>query len=225
MLLNDSLKNKPNMTKKKRSRNCRRGYNTDWGAIDIKQHKHERSLRQRQRTRDKRASVVHVSLSKPQRAIKRRQQLAACDTAACKRRALLLYPDGMVSPMRLLPHTTNPRGVVGSLLGGKPVALAFNPLSKVVAMGLQDSICDEMWCDGGDAHSILEETGMQLNEASSDGIYGIVLLLRLRQCQHTGAICIGDLPLHREVYHHMQVHAPVDDTALSSDSEEDDGAR
>ena len=56
-----------------------------------------------------------------------------------------MHPDGAVSPMKLLAHTTHPDGVIGSLLGGKPQLLACLPAASIVLMGLQDAICDDEW--------------------------------------------------------------------------------
>lgn len=190
----------------------------NWHAVGVRNQKAARQLRQRLAIKAKRKSIPRVHLNNAQKWLHQRLRLAVEDTAACKRRAILIHPDGCVSPMRLLSHTNNKRGVVGSLLGGVPVVVAHNKQTNLVAMGLQDSVCDDKWEVGGDAHDVLRSSCMQIQDTASDGVYGMVLLVRLRQCVYTGRIEVADLPLHRDVYHHAQVEAP-DDNSCTEDAE------
>lgn len=106
------------------------------------------------------------------------------------RRAVLIHPDGTVSPMKLLPATKHPHGVLGSLLGGKPSIIASCKSTGVVLMGLQDTVCDDEWEPA--AYELLQ--CINVHKAVAD-IYGIVLCVRLCKHKPTGLIFLGDLPL------------------------------
>lgn len=107
-----------------------------------------------------------------------------------QRRAVLIHPDGTVSPMKLLPATKHPHGVLGSLLGGKPSVLASCPNTGVALMGLQDTVCDDEWKPP--AYELLQCINVKKGVAD---IYGIALCVRLCQHKPTGLIYLGDLPL------------------------------
>ena len=162
-----------------------------WCVVDEKERRQSRSMR----AKASRAASKHAARStyqiwaKAERWKHRRLMQFKADQHASGRRAILVHPDGSLSPMKMLAFTNHPSGVIGSFLGGSPVALAFNKHKNVVLMGLQDEICDEEW--GADAYALLKS--LRLHKTVRK-IYGRALCSRL--CMHeTGRIMLGDLPL------------------------------
>lgn len=163
-----------------------------WATITTKTQKEHRRQRQRQQQRNDRAAAMakYVHLNKRQRWLRVLRKMQGEAQQRSQRRAILIHPDGSVSPMKMLAHTVNKYGVIGSLLGGPPQLLASLPAAGVALMGLQDTICDDEWEPA--AYDLL--ASLKLRKAVGK-IYGRALCVRLAKFPLTGAVLLGDLPL------------------------------
>ena len=197
-----------------------------WVRVAEKEARCERSCRANAYHRkEKQAKLAaRVPFNKRQRWL--RQQAAEFKQAQLqsKRRAVLIHENGDVSPLKMLPFTSHPKGVIGSFLGGTPQILAARPSSGVVLLGIQDSICDDEW--EMKAYALLKSLNLQKRVGK---IYGRALCVRFRPYKNN--VLLDDMPLTmfttgscaNIVYTH-QVHAaeeqePTDDTNESAPGE------
>lgn len=135
-----------------------------------------------------------------------------CMNTMSKRRAILIQPSGVCSPVVLLPSTKNTRGIIGSFLGGNEMVVAHRDLldgTALVAFSVNDEVCDEKWT--ADAINIL--TRSMLTPPQCNGPYGNVLVVRM--LSEDGMVCIGDLVIRHEIPRELyctQTEAPEDTT-------------
>lgn len=155
---------------------------------DARQARRDRARKFHKLTKAKK-TAGRISLSKEARYQKQQCTDFRNEQRRCPRRAILMHPDGAVSPMKLLAYTTHPDGVIGSLLGGTPQLLACLPAAGIVLMGLQDTICDDEWSP--EAYALLRRIRLQKHVGK---IYGRALCARLVR-HSSGRVMLGDLPL------------------------------
>jgi hypothetical protein len=142
------------------------------------------------------------------------------------RRAIMIQPSGMCSPVVLLPSTRNSRGIIGSFLGGDANVVAFRDIgdgTELVVFCVNDDICDDEWSD--DANDILKRMDFKMVIMANIKLHGHALVVRL--CRATdGVVYIGDVVIKdgiaRSIYC-RQTEAPedtsVDDNSHDPESE------
>jgi hypothetical protein len=107
-----------------------------------------------------------------------------------KRYAIMIHPSGVCSPIILLPKTTNPRGIIGSFLGGDAKAVAYRDVddgSRLLVFCINDEVCDDEW--DPDAYAILER--MEFTMLYSGKIHGNAIVVRLSE--DCGTVYIGEV--------------------------------
>lgn len=164
-----------------------------WIAASKRDASQARTYRQKKQKRSFRKSKIERSLSKREKYIMSLHRETRDEILQSKRRAVLIHEDGAFSPIKMLPFTDHPHGVIGSFLGGVPVVVASHARSGVVMMGLQDSICDEEWSD--DANKLIQFLGL---DKKVEEVFGRALCFRLTKSS-TGQLILGDLQMQEGI--------------------------
>jgi hypothetical protein len=165
-----------------------------WGKVErqaSRRGRHERQLIQRRI--DRHAAISRrVHYTKESRFAHQRDRTMYTLNTMSKRRAIMLQPTGICSPVVLLPSTKNARGVIGSFLGGDARVIAYRDVSggsRLVVFCVNDEICDDCWCP--QTYDILKRMQFKMMATEDTLIYGNALVVRL--CEESGIVYIGDV--------------------------------
>jgi hypothetical protein len=189
-----------------------------WNGVDRLQARLGRRERQKSLHTEKRALAIarRRPYTKRMRYLHRASRRMYELNLMSSRRAIMIQPSGICSPVVLLPSTRNSRGIIGSFLGGDARVVAHREIrdgSELVVFCVNDDICDDEWDD--DAVAILTRMQFTMKVASGIKLHGHALVVRL--CKSTdGVIYIGDIVIRpgipRSIYCHQR-EASLDTSA------------
>lgn len=178
-----------------------------WFVVQNREKKQQRTKRQRDRQKEKRQSCIKNRLSKMERFLHQASKQTVEDCRLSQRRAILINAQGLLAPVKLLPYTTDPLGVVGSFFGEKPTPLAYKalgPRSKLLMMGPNRDYAIEWDIKPYRLVEYLDLTPL-VNK-----IRGSALILKM-SLNHFNMPFVDDFPLIKTQEYTEQQHTPYTD--------------
>lgn len=169
----------------------------------------ERAKHQRAKQNKTRQSCIKNRLSKKERFLHQASKQTVEDCRRSGRRAILINAQGLLAPVKLLPYTSDPLGVVGSFFGEKPTPLAYKamgPRSKLLMMGPNRDYAVEWDIKPYRLVEYLDLTPL-VNK-----IRGSALVLKM-SLNHYNMPYVDDFPLIKTTEYTEQQHTPYTDPA------------